>query len=291
MLDNPHVFKAHTSHITSLTFTPDSLKLISAGMDNLVHLWSVPDWKKVQTLEGHEKSVNSVSLLPKGNQLLTASSDRTARLWDLATGEQLQQFDQPAHTAHLSPDGRWMIDVDNPWLTVVNFDSGESLKRFKPFSKRTTAVAFSPDSTHLILGGQGDDLLIYNMPEMTLQKALQDAHERFVLSARFSPQGNLLATTGYEQRLKIWSPKDWTVLHEIPLENQGVQSLAFSPDGRTLAVASDHRVTLVDPDSGVVDQKVNLPPKGVYCLAFSPDGNWLACGAADKRIRVWALNA
>jgi WD40 repeat protein len=34
-------------------------------------------------------------------------------------------------------------------------------------------------------------------------------------------------------------------------------------------------------------QKIDLEPKGVYCLAFSPDGRYLACGAADKRVRVW----
>lgn len=291
MLDDPFVFQAHTSHITSVTFTPDSSHLISAGMDNMVHLWSIQDWEKVRTLEGHEKSVNSLSLTPQGDHLLTASSDRTARLWDLGIGKQINQFDQYAHTAQLSPDGRWMIALDNPWLALVDFESRETLKRFKPFPKRTTAAAFSPDSTQLILGGQSDDLLIFDLTEMTLLKTIEKSHHRFTLSAQFSPQGERLATTGYEQRLKIWSSVDWALLHEISLEKQGVQSLAFSPDGSTLAVASDHRVTLVDATSGIVIQKYALPPKGVYCLAYSPNGNWLACGAADKRIRIWDLKS
>jgi WD40 repeat protein len=78
-------------------------------------------------------------------------------------------------------------------------------------------------------------------------------------------------------------------LGAVLLENNVVQSLAFAPQGGILAIASDHRVTLIDVPSLNIIQKMDLTPKGVYCLAFSPDGRYLARGAAEKRVQVWNL--
>ena len=55
---DPLILKAHESHINTIKFSLDGRILLSAGMDNLVKFWSVPDWKHTGTLSGHEKSVN-----------------------------------------------------------------------------------------------------------------------------------------------------------------------------------------------------------------------------------------
>lgn len=290
MLTDPVEILAHTSHITSLTFSADSKVLLSAGMDNLVHYWSVGDWIKVKSLVGHANSVNAIQLSPNGRQVLTASTDRTVRLWDFETTEQIRQYDFKGHSALTSPDGQWIAALDNPWLTLAQWATGEIITRFKPFPKRTTALAFSPDGDTLILGGQGDDLLVFSMAEAKIQHTLLQAHAGFTLSAGFAPNGDLLVTTGYEQKLKFWDTADWSLLGELPLANQGLQALAFSPDGQTLAIASDHLVTLADLPRQEIFHQEALLPKGVYCLAFSPDGHWLASGAADKRLRIWALD-
>ena len=75
------VFEAHSSYVLGLEFTPDNQALISAGMDNVVKAWAVPDWALVSTLEGHANSVNSISLSPDGKTLATGSTDTTVKLW------------------------------------------------------------------------------------------------------------------------------------------------------------------------------------------------------------------
>lgn len=93
-----------------------------------------------------------------------------------------------------------------------------------------------------------------------------------MLSFAFSPSGSYLASTGYEGHLRLWSSHNWGVLGTVLMENKRVQSLAFAPQGETVAIASDHRVTVMDVASLNFIQKMDLPPKGVYCLAFSQDG-------------------
>lgn len=287
-LQAPTVFKAHGSHIIDLVFTPDSRYLLSAGMDNLVHQWSVGNWSLAQSYSGHEKSVNSVCLTANGEKFVTASSDNQMLLWKLGSSQPLETLPIKGSSALLSGGDHTLAALDGPWLTIFDFSSHEVLKKFKPFPKRTTALAFSPDEKWLAVGGQGDSIKIHHLPDLEQSYEIAEAHEGFVLSLAFSNDGGRLASTGHEQKCRLWEPEKWGLIGESQLAQQGVQSLAFSPKGQVIAIASDHQVTLLDGNTAEILQTLTLDPKGVYCLAFSPDGKWLACGSADKRIRLWA---
>jgi WD40 repeat protein len=287
--ERPTVFQAHDSHINDLVFSPDGNFLLSAGMDNRVRLWSVPDWELSLELEGHQKSVNSLSLTARGERLVTASSDRTVREWSLEKGELHRQFAIKGSQARLSPDDRFVLAVDNPWVALMDYESGESRHRFKPFSKRTAAMAFSPDGRILALGGQGDDIRLFLLPELTPLRDLEQAHQGYVLSLAFSPDGRRLVSTGYEGQLRFWDASTWAPVEALSLSEEGVLSLVFSPDGHFLTVAADHSLILIDAEAMKAADMIRLDPKGVYCSAFSPDGRWLACGAADKRLRIWSF--
>jgi WD40 repeat protein len=72
----------------------------------------------------------------------------------------------------------------------------------------------------------------------------------------------------------------------------GVTSVAFSPDGTTLASASaDETIRLWDVATG---QQIGEPLQGhtdgVNSMAFSPDGTTLASASADETIRLWDMD-
>ena len=67
-----------------------------------------------------------------------------------------------------------------------------------------------------------------------------------------------------------------------------VFSVAFSPDGKTLATGSfDNTVKLWDFASGKELQTLKGHTASVYGVAFSPDGTLIASGSQDKTIRLW----
>jgi WD40 repeat protein/energy-coupling factor transporter ATP-binding protein EcfA2 len=67
-----------------------------------------------------------------------------------------------------------------------------------------------------------------------------------------------------------------------------VRTVAFSPDGRTLATASaDKSIRLWDAATGKTRTRLTEHDETVNAVAFSPDGRTLATASADKTVRLW----
>ena len=70
-------------------------------------------------------------------------------------------------------------------------------------------------------------------------------------------------------------------------EPDGVDVLAFSPDGRTLASTSGTEIKLWDTASGAMTATLTETTSDVYSVAFSLDGKTLAAGNDDGTIELW----
>jgi WD40 repeat protein len=94
------------------------------------------------------------------------------------------------------------------------------------------------------------------------------------------------------QAFRQW---EWRYLHHLcgggllpPLP--GRDSVAYSPDGKYLAVADGNKVRVCDAGNG--KDLIVLPPHSarVKAVAFSPDGKLLASASDDETVRVWDWN-
>jgi WD40 repeat protein len=130
---------------------------------------------------------------------------------------------------------------------------------------------------------------IRNPLDGTITSAISQGEISYVNAAAFSPDGAYLATAGGEARnsaypsifdysIYLWHLADGAVISRMQGHGGPVRSLAFSPDGHTIASASDDATLRMWSTTGVsapVVLEQDLPPTRV---AFSPDGTLLASG-------------
>jgi serine/threonine protein kinase/WD40 repeat protein len=108
------------------------------------------------------------------------------------------------------------------------------------------------------------------------------------------PPGRLLAVADAEGDVTFWDADSGERLAPTlaPAGLSRVRALAFSPDGKTLAIARDRRLLLWDV--GRRTFRPGLPEEGLHAnllsLAYSPDGTRLAAGLEDGTFCVWDLS-
>jgi WD40 repeat protein len=121
----------------------------------------------------------------------------------------------------------------------------------------------------------------------------------------FSPRGHTLASGSLDDGVRLWDLADPTHPRLVgpilpggggndPATGPGISSVAFSPDGHTLAIGDlDSTVKLFDVADPAHSSLLGLRLTGtsVESLAFSLDGRTLASGGLDGTVRLWDITA
>jgi WD40 repeat protein/energy-coupling factor transporter ATP-binding protein EcfA2 len=259
------------------------------------------------TLIGEPSAVRSVVFSPDGHTL-AAVGNITTVLWDLANPAgpirrdlPLNKSSQWAQSVAFSPDGRTLATGDFG-STVTLWDLTDRTRPTEFGSLPTSPnspVAFSPDGRTLATGGSDGPVRLWGLTDRTRSTKLgspptgqSDSISSVMV---FSPDGRTLATTN-GQTVMLWDVTDRARATRLgpPLTGHTgpVYSVAFSPDGRTLATA-EKTVILWDLTDPTKPTRRGSPLTGhtnpISSVAFSPDGRTLATVSAESPIILWDL--
>jgi WD40 repeat protein/tRNA A-37 threonylcarbamoyl transferase component Bud32 len=189
-----------------------------------------------------------------------------------------------------SPDGRLLATAEyGKGFTVRDVAAHRDLLRVPDRGPVTYSVAFLPDGRHLAVGGREPALQVWDLDQgravLTIDQP--DLSTSFVA---VSPDGALLASRGIEPAsVALWRVADGSLVRLVAGREARAVGAAFSPDGRSLAIASmSDPVRVVDPQTGTLRFEVAAPPDAyAYWACFSPDGGRLLTAHTDGSARLW----
>lgn len=310
----------------TLLFTPEGRLLTWARHDGAVQLWAPETGLLQQSFLSHDfDAPHNGSLLDRRGRFVVLSND-TASYWNLedAQLDHTLSFASPNARPRLSThDGKYFIDVTTPsrgpgQLRFWSATNGRLARTIENFPGTTGQLLLSPTDDLLAVTTyeESDEVIpsasveLWDLETGTRRLTLQ-GHQGGVAGWSFSPNGQILALSSSSSVVRLWSVNRAEPLRDLftspshPLENVGrsyAGPLAFSPDGKTLAVSSTDWDLVPGTGSGVItlisleeDDAVRgrfISPG--YSLnnastQWSPDGQFFAASHRNGPI-LWCLN-
>jgi WD40 repeat protein len=222
-----------------------------------------------------DKTVGAIALSADGRLLAGASQNEPfITLWDTTTLTQVRVLN-----AGLGPDS------GQPWMPGAR-------------PRHVWDVDFSPEGKLLAAAVDADtetQLMLWDVASGGLRQTIPigDGYA----SLAFAPDGaSLLIWRNAEGGLGVWDVGSGSLRFALDLEVSYDTQVAFSADGRLLALVSGNLARLVDMASGEelatfrggAAEGLGAQLKAV---ALSPDGRWLAAGTEGGELLLWEVEA
>jgi RNA polymerase sigma factor (sigma-70 family) len=268
--------------------SPDGKSLATTGPDNVLRLWDAGSGKETHQFAGSENGLVHFEFSPDGRTLaVTDPGSWSLRLYDVASGKKtltlsLNGAEEPSpdgvhwagsSPALFSPNGR-LVASCVPALAIVVWDASTGREVLRvPVAREgwphVTSAYFSPDARTLALERDDGSVSLWEIATGKERARLKDG-----ATGKASDKPAAGGGPG---------PKAIFPVAFLP----GVESLAYSPDGRFLARVTGHAASLWD----VVARKELGQFSGhvgdIAVLAYAPDGKTLATGSTDGTGLVW----
>ena len=254
----------------------------------------------MRTFRGHRGFVQSLAFSPVGSLVASGASDGRVIVWDPLTGGIVYEAGvdgtdgENVGAVAFSPDGSFLASGSHEGNVRV-FCPAKGPVPILNFTEqgRITALAFSPDGKRLAWSSYP------GWSAHSLHDSAIIALERHNVSGllfilRIAPDGQTVAVAGTGPDILLYDLYD-TKAPATPTklthgDRQGVWSLAYSPDGRSLAAALAGGVQLWDLTANRLLDEWKDHDDVVTGIAISPDGSRLLTCSWDRTTRLYVFD-
>jgi len=281
--------------ITQVSFSPDGEWIATASIDQSISIWQAKTGQLLVRLT-QTGAINSLQFSADGKRLLTSGAN-TAYLWQLTaasptaplTAKLIKSLQHPdvVNSASLSPKGRWIATAcDDGKVRLWEVNTGQL---------RHTLPQNAPvDRASNIQSGSNSSLQTINPIDP-------------VVEVLFSPDEQLLATTGTHHQTWLWEVSSGRLRARLSGQgsatqtdqDEGIGAIAFSPDSRQIITTSrgqvnqevSYSVYLWNAQTGHQTGVLRGNHAAITTAQFSPNGAYLVTANQEGTVRLWSAIA
>jgi WD40 repeat protein len=316
------VLRTDKGPIWCVTFAPDG-RTVAAGSGATVQLWNTLTKDRVAEFQ-HIDRADSIAFSSNG-KLLAVGGGSTVKVWDRTTGHELTPH-ITGGSVQFNPDGSLLAIGSGNAVRLLDVATWREVATFRGHTAKVVCLAFAPNGKTLATGDWQGSLWLWDVVQKQ-PLASRKMHPVLIASLAFSLDGRRLVTGGGDGMARIW---DVARLHEatalsadngpsglaareglwaaasvatLAAHDGPIDSVAFSPDGNTLATASTDDVVRLwlapplpaAPRSPAVARDVPPPVETINARVFSLEmfgtaQATLVAEGASHRVTVTAVD-
>lgn len=240
--------------VADARFSPDGTRIFSSQSKKGT-VWDATNGHELMSFHGEDRTVVHAAFSPDGKYIASwivnygnvEFDDNTIKLRDAVTGKEIKTFG--GHKKNFSdvvfsPDSRQLASCEyKGTIKVWDVETGKEIMTLK-HSGLTGPLAFSPDGARIASGGTDGTIRLWDA-ETGAEAMTLKGHHLWILSLTFGPDSKRLVSAGRDRMVKLWDVSTGTEVMSI---RQFRGSAAFSPDGKTIAIAGESGIRLLESE-------------------------------------------
>ncbi|MFP3040601.1 caspase family protein [Treponema primitia] len=268
--------------IKSVAISPDGQWIVFGSANKTIKMVDTETGKKLRTLSGHSGAVNSVAFSPDGRRIVSGSADNTIKIWDAESRRELSSFSglSVGETVEYNPNGRLILYSSE----IRSWDY-----KYKVLDAESGRELWTLDSNTFIHSADGLRIAVRNGTDIIIRDA-ESGRELLTISnpgellAYNSDKRQIVSSFSHNTIYKIWDSESGQELHSLSINHDAVKQIAYSPNGRQLAIND----RILDTESW--QEQTFAGAAGVGSMAISPDGRQLAIPSGNI-IKIWSFES
>ncbi len=230
----------HTQYGQVAAYADDDGWLALGGSNGDVKVWDVAERRSLVTLAGSGVPVSALAFSPDGTRLAAGTLDNRVTVWDWRNRQPVLTVDGQAQRLAFSPDGTQLAVGQEAAIDLWTVADGQRTHHLTiGIGGVRDVLLYAPGGTYLINGGAIPAVMVWNAATGAFVNTLPEVGGESV-SAAFSPDGSLLATSVLGGAVTLWNMAQISAdtLSRANLDFGAPQALYvdWSPDGFMLAI-------------------------------------------------------
>ena len=263
-------------------------KRLGCSSRNTIRAWRLPEHLPIEELADRSMPVHAVAITSSGAIAFGAGTQVEIRRENGNFEKGPEHFGavlcMAAHK-HLVASG----SADHT-VKVWDTDAGRPIVTFAGHADEVRGIVIHSDGKRIVSVASDYTAQIWSWETpskpivIRLSEVFGDALAR---SVACSPDGKFVAIRCLDGSVRIHDVNDGKPVFSLDVGRNSVNTLAFHPSGRWLAVGADDRLVVWDLHNRQERRRLNGHTRKIHALAFSADGKRLASSAGDGTMRLW----